>query len=140
MFEALGRAAYRRRWWVIATAVAFLAVAAGWGTGVFGRLSGGGFDDPGSDSYRAAQRAAAELGRDDADVLVLYSQPGPDRRRPGVPAGGHQHPGRAAVDRSSSGPPAGTTPRRRRWSAPTGTPRTRCWCCAARTRSSAPTG
>ncbi len=75
MFEALGRAAYRRRWWVIATAVAFLAVAAGWGTGVFGRLSGGGFDDPGSDSYRAAQRAAAELGRDDADVLVLYSSP-----------------------------------------------------------------
>src|SRR5829696_1119532 len=75
MFEALGRAAYRRRWWVIAAAVAFLAVAGGWGTGVFGTLTGAGFDDPASDSYRAAQRAAAELGRDDADVLVLYSSP-----------------------------------------------------------------
>src|SRR5215207_8596670 len=72
MFEALGRAAYRRRWWVIAAAVAFLAVAGGWGTGVFGTLTGAGFDDPASDSYRAAQHAAAELGRNDADVLVLY--------------------------------------------------------------------
>jgi trehalose monomycolate/heme transporter len=75
MFEALGRAAYRGRWWVIAAAVAFLAVAGGWGTGVFGSLTGAGFDDPASDSYRAAQRAAAELGRDDADVVVLYRSP-----------------------------------------------------------------
>src|SRR5512132_1878665 len=72
MFEALGHAAYRRRWWVIAAAVAFLGFAGGWGTGVFGSLTGAGFDDPGSDSYRAAQLAAAELGRDDADVIVLY--------------------------------------------------------------------
>src|SRR5215207_6692159 len=75
MFEALGRAAYRRRWWVIAAAVAFLAVAGGWGSGVFGHLTGAGFEDPASDSYRAAQRAAAELGRDEADVLVLYRSP-----------------------------------------------------------------
>ncbi|HZB47600.1 MAG TPA: MMPL family transporter, partial [Mycobacteriales bacterium] len=75
MFEALGRVAFRRRWWVIAAAVAFLAFAGGWGTGVFGSLTGAGFDDPGSDSYRAAERAAAELGRDDADVVVLYRSP-----------------------------------------------------------------
>jgi trehalose monomycolate/heme transporter len=75
MFEALGRTAYRRRWWVIAASVAFLAVAGGWGTGVFRSLTGAGFDDPASDSYRAAQRVVAELGRDEADVLVLYSSP-----------------------------------------------------------------
>lgn len=31
MFEALGRVAYRRRWWVITAAVAFLAFAGVWG-------------------------------------------------------------------------------------------------------------
>jgi RND superfamily putative drug exporter len=72
MFEALGRGAYRRRRSVIAAAVVFLAFAGIWGTGVFASLTGAGFDDPASDSYRAAQRATAELGRDDTDVLVLY--------------------------------------------------------------------
>ena len=72
MTEMLGRFAYRRRWLVLAAAVAFLAVAVAWGTGVFGRLSSGGFEDPGSESARAAAVAAADLGRDDADVVVLY--------------------------------------------------------------------
>ena len=72
MTEKLGRFAYRRRWLVLAAAVAFLAVAVAWGTGVFGRLTSGGFEDPGSESARAAAVAAADLGRDDADVVVLY--------------------------------------------------------------------
>jgi uncharacterized membrane protein YdfJ with MMPL/SSD domain len=72
MLERLGRVAYRRRWLVLAAALAFLAVAGAWGTGVFARLTSGGFDDPGSQSARAAAVAAADLGRDDADVVVLY--------------------------------------------------------------------
>ena len=75
MTEMLGRFAYRRRWLVLAVATAFLAVAVAWGTGVFGRLTSGGFEDPGSESARAAAVAAvaaADLGRDDADVVVLY--------------------------------------------------------------------
>jgi trehalose monomycolate/heme transporter len=72
MFDTLGRVAYRRRWLVLAATTAFLAVAVAWGTGVFGRLTSGGFEDPGSDSARAAAVAAASLGRDDADVVVLY--------------------------------------------------------------------
>ena len=72
MTEKLGRFAYRRRWLVLAAAMAFLAVAVAWGTGVFGRLTSGGFEDPGSQSARAAAVAAADLGRDDADVVVLY--------------------------------------------------------------------
>src|SRR5215204_1552849 len=75
MFEALGRAAYRRCWWVIGATVAFLAVAGGWGRSACGHLTGAGSEDPASDSYRAAQRSAAELGRDEADVLVLYRSP-----------------------------------------------------------------
>ena len=72
MFERLGRVAYRRRWVVLVAALAFLAVAGAWGTGVFGRLTGAGFEDPGSESARATAVAAAHLGRDDADVVVLY--------------------------------------------------------------------
>jgi trehalose monomycolate/heme transporter len=72
MFEALGRVMYRRRRWVVALAVAFLAFAGAWGTGVFGNLASGGFENPDSDSYRAARLAEQELGRDDADVIALY--------------------------------------------------------------------
>ncbi|HEX6755850.1 MAG TPA: MMPL family transporter [Mycobacteriales bacterium] len=72
MFEALGRGVFRRRWAVIAAAAAFLVFAGVWGTGVFGKLTGSGFDDPGSESYRAAQIATEKLGRDEADVIVVY--------------------------------------------------------------------
>ena len=50
MFEALGRVTYRRRRWVVALALAFVVFAGVWGTGVFGALTGGGFEDPDSDS------------------------------------------------------------------------------------------
>jgi uncharacterized membrane protein YdfJ with MMPL/SSD domain len=72
MFETLGRAMYRRRRIVVAAAVLFLLVAGLWGTSVFGRLTGAGFDDPDSDSFRARQVAEQQLGRDEADVVVLY--------------------------------------------------------------------
>ncbi|MGY1695142.1 MMPL family transporter [Geodermatophilus sp. SYSU D00814] len=73
MFEALGRAVYRRRRWVLALSLAFVAVAGAWGTGVFGQMTGGGFSDPDSESSRAAEVAERELGRSTADVVVLYS-------------------------------------------------------------------
>src|SRR3954447_25607724 len=75
MFERLGRVIYRRRRWVVSLALLLVAAAAVWGTGVFGKLTGAGFDDPGSESSHAAQLAAAHLGRDTADVVVLYSSP-----------------------------------------------------------------
>jgi RND superfamily putative drug exporter len=44
-----------------------------WGTGVFGALSSsGGFDTPGSESAKATQIAERDLGRDTADVVILY--------------------------------------------------------------------
>jgi trehalose monomycolate/heme transporter len=73
MFEALGRVTYRRRRWVVAVALGFLVFAGVWGTQVFGALQGGGFEDPDSESTRAAELATAELGRDGSDVVVLYS-------------------------------------------------------------------
>ena len=73
MFSLLGQFVFRRRWWVIATAVIFVAISGLWGTGVFGSLSGGGFGTPGSDSERASATLDAALGRADADVIVLYA-------------------------------------------------------------------
>src|SRR4051812_45853546 len=73
MFEALGRVMYRRRRWVVAVGLVLVVAAGVWGTGVFGRLTGAGFDDPGSESSKAAEVAAAHLGRDASDIVVLYS-------------------------------------------------------------------
>ena len=73
MFEALGRVMYRGRRWVVALSLAFVAFAGIWGTGVFGAMTGGGFEDPDSESTRAVQVAERELGRGGGDVVVLYS-------------------------------------------------------------------
>ena len=75
MFESLGRSVFRRRRVVLAAAGVLAVVAALWGTGVFGSLAGGGFDDPDSDSARAAEQAARAFGRHQPDVVVLYSSP-----------------------------------------------------------------
>ncbi len=73
MFEAWGRFIYRRRRLVLLAAVAVIAGAAVWGTGVFGSLqSGGGFTAPGSQSEQASNLATKAFGRDTADVVVLY--------------------------------------------------------------------
>src|SRR4051794_25602328 len=72
MFEALGRVMYRRRRWVVALALAFVAFAGVWGTGVFGAMTGGGFEDPDSESSQAAKVADETLGRNSPDVVVLY--------------------------------------------------------------------
>ncbi|MFA1540725.1 MMPL family transporter [Actinomadura monticuli] len=73
MFDRWGRWVHRRRRRVLAAAGAALVFAAVWGTGVFGALSSaGGFDTPGSESAKAARIADRDLGRDEADVVVLY--------------------------------------------------------------------
>src|SRR5690554_5771763 len=73
MFSWWGQAVVRWRWLVLAAAAVFVLVAAGWGSGVFGALSSGGFADPDSESARAYQRISEELGIRDVDLLVLYS-------------------------------------------------------------------
>ncbi len=73
MFDALGGWAYRRRWLILLGSVLFLVLGGGWGTGVFGSLTGGGFDDPHSDSFRGRQLLEHRFGRADADVIALYT-------------------------------------------------------------------
>jgi trehalose monomycolate/heme transporter len=73
MFEAWGRIVQRRRWAVLAVGLIGVAIAAVWGTGVFRSLeSSGGFSPPNSQSQRASDLMARSLGRDSADVVVLY--------------------------------------------------------------------
>jgi RND superfamily putative drug exporter len=76
MFERWGRVVYRRRRLVLVIALITVALAAVWGTGVFGKLqSSGGFTPPNSQSQQSSNIAAAAFGRDAGDVVVLYSSP-----------------------------------------------------------------
>jgi RND superfamily putative drug exporter len=68
-----GRTVVRIRWPIIAAAVATVVLGITWGAGVFSGLSSGGFDDPGGESVRTSERIANEIGRRDADLVVLYS-------------------------------------------------------------------
>jgi trehalose monomycolate/heme transporter len=73
MFETWGRALARRRRLTLALTLLFVAFAAVWGTGVFGKLSSGdNFTPPASQSQREANVAEQVFGRSDADVVVLY--------------------------------------------------------------------
>jgi trehalose monomycolate/heme transporter len=75
MFAWWGRTLVRARWWVLAATGVLVALGAVWGVGVFGALSGGGFDDPSSPSSVAHARITEELGRQEQDIIVLYSTP-----------------------------------------------------------------
>lgn len=73
MFAWWGRTMSRYRWLVLALIAGFVALAASWGTGVFGSLAEGGFEQPDSESQRAIQRIESEIGRQDVDLIALYS-------------------------------------------------------------------
>src|SRR5687767_8517957 len=75
MFAWWGRVVVRLRWLVLAISAAVLVLGATWGSGVFGDLISGGFDDPSSPSSRAHNAITERLGRQDVDVIALYTSP-----------------------------------------------------------------
>ncbi|GAA2617521.1 MMPL family transporter [Dactylosporangium fulvum] len=75
VFAWWGNVVVRARWLVIAGGAALVLAGVLWGTGVFARMTSGGFDDPGSPSAAARARIEAEVGRQSVDVLALYSSP-----------------------------------------------------------------
>ncbi|MET0494251.1 MAG: MMPL family transporter, partial [Actinoplanes sp.] len=63
----------RFRWPVLAFAIIAVTAAGVWGLGVFGQLSEGGYNDPGSESSRAAAVVQEALGAQSGDVVVIYT-------------------------------------------------------------------
>lgn len=96
MFTALGRLTVRRRRLVLVLSAVLLVLSAVLGTGVFDRLSGGGFDDPSSESSRVDDRLAEEFDSGspnlllvvDADDAVQATDPTPAVDDPAVAAAG----------------------------------------------------
>jgi trehalose monomycolate/heme transporter len=76
MFASLGHLTFRHRRLVLVVAAAFLALGAGWGTGVFSSMTDSGFETPGSESAQALSRIEKTVGRGGTDVVVLYRHGG----------------------------------------------------------------
>ncbi|MDM7490267.1 MMPL family transporter [Rhodococcus sp. CSLK01-03] len=64
-----------RRWWVLGLAVVVVVLAGIWGAGVFGRLSQGGFYDPGSESAEVQRIVDDNFGPQTADIIAIYTPP-----------------------------------------------------------------
>ena len=79
MFDWWGSVVHRRRWMVVAVVLGATLISAIWGLGVFGKLSQGGYDDPGSQSAQVANLVSGELGHPAGDVVVVYTARG-DRK------------------------------------------------------------
>ena len=76
MFARWGNIVYRLRYTVIGVMVAGLLALGVYGLGLADHLSQSGFDDPGSDSAKAAQLNDRVYGRDHTvDVIALYTAP-----------------------------------------------------------------
>lgn len=77
MFTTLGRLTVRHRRAVLVVTFLALVAAAVLGTGVFSRLSSGGFDDPGSESTRATEALADEFGTGSPDLVLVVTATDP---------------------------------------------------------------
>jgi RND superfamily putative drug exporter len=76
----------RARWFVLAATLALVAVGVLWGTGIFGALASGGFDDPASESSRASARITHVFGPVGDDLDVLYTSPHATADQPALSA------------------------------------------------------
>jgi len=75
MMQNWGRLVARRAGAVLIGGLLLVALAAGFGVGVFGSLSDGGFADPASESARALAREQATFASHDSDIVAIYSSP-----------------------------------------------------------------
>jgi RND superfamily putative drug exporter len=76
MFDWWGSVVHRRRWMVVAIVLGATLISGIWGAGVFGKLSQGGYDDPGSQSAQVANLVSGQLGHPAGDVVVVYTAQG----------------------------------------------------------------
>ena len=73
MLARLGGMLFRTRWIVVFAALLIVAGAAIFGTGLFGSLKSGGFNDPASESSKAQDLLDMQLGGAAADIIILMS-------------------------------------------------------------------
>ncbi len=71
MLFKLGGILHRARWAVLLGGMALVLAAAIFGTGVFGLLKNGGFQDPNSESTRAQELLDQQLGGATTDIVLL---------------------------------------------------------------------
>src|SRR5215212_8544401 len=76
MFSRLGSLAVRRRRAVLALTALFFVLAAVFGTGVFDKLSTGGFQDPSAESTTAADLLEQRFGQGDPNLVLLVTPDG----------------------------------------------------------------
>jgi len=70
-----GRLIQRFRWPVLLAGLGVVVFSALWGTGVFGKLTGSGFENRASESYQVTQRTKEVFGDQSIDVIALYTAP-----------------------------------------------------------------
>jgi RND superfamily putative drug exporter len=88
MLSRLGRFTVRRRKAVLVGATIVFAVAGAWGGGVAEHLSSGGFDDPGSESFKADEALLDTFGTGTPNLLLLVTAEGGSVDDPAVVAEG----------------------------------------------------
>ncbi len=71
MLATLGGVLYRARWFVLLIGLAVVLGAAVFGSGLFGKLTAGGFEDPNSQSAHAHALLDQQLGGSTADIVIL---------------------------------------------------------------------
>lgn len=71
MLHSLGGILYRARWAALFGGLALVVAAAIYGTGVFGSLKNGGFQDPNSESSQAQTLLDQRFGGATSDVVIL---------------------------------------------------------------------
>ena len=84
MFTRLGELTVRRRKLVLFASMLAVVVAAVIGTGVFSRLSGGGFEDPASESARADTVLETQFDDGTANLVLVVTAAGGDVTAPDV--------------------------------------------------------
>ncbi|MCT9081634.1 MMPL family transporter [Streptomyces fulvoviolaceus] len=72
MFERFGRLLHRRRKPLLILTALFAVLSGAYGAGVFGSLTPLGFQDPGSDSVRAAHIAEKAFPQRTPDAVIVY--------------------------------------------------------------------
>src|SRR5215213_848933 len=96
VFSRLGSFAVRRRRAVLAGTALFFVIAAALGSGVFDKLSTGGFQDPDAESTRAADLLEARFGQGDPNLVLLVTPDGDDVDAPEAVEAGTALTGRLA--------------------------------------------